>query len=109
VSGIANTSGTREQPDLLADINAAQRRVAELWKTKDPTLVKAFAEVTQLPEDVVQEALGRTTPLAGLREETIGTILKQLEFNRQNGTILQSDVWGGDTSKVKSELFVPTG
>jgi ABC-type nitrate/sulfonate/bicarbonate transport system substrate-binding protein len=99
----------KEHPDLLADINSAQRQVSELWKTKDPKLVKAFVEVTQLPEAVVQEALGRTTPLSGLRDETVSTILQQLQFNRQHGTILQSDVWMGDTSKLRTELFVLSG
>jgi ABC-type nitrate/sulfonate/bicarbonate transport system substrate-binding protein len=99
----------REHPDLLADINAAQRQVADLWQSKDPKLVKAFGEVTQLPESVVREALGRTTPLFGLRDETIGTILDQLAFNRQNGTILQSDAWSGDTAQLRHELFVQVG
>jgi ABC-type nitrate/sulfonate/bicarbonate transport system substrate-binding protein len=96
----------REQPDLLADINKAQQQVADMWKTRDPKLVKAFVDVTQLPEATVTEALGRTTPLSGLREETVSTILQQLQFNRQYGTILESDAWAGDTAKVRSELFV---
>jgi ABC-type nitrate/sulfonate/bicarbonate transport system substrate-binding protein len=106
---LASPQITREHPDLLADINTAQREVAELWTSKDPKLVKAFTEVTQLPESVVQEALGRTTPLFGLRDETISTILQQLDFNRQYGTILESDVWSGDTAKIRNELFVRVG
>lgn len=99
----------KEQPDLLADINDAQKQVAELWKKKDPKLVKAFVDVTTLPESVVQEALERTTPLFGLRDETIRTIVQQLQFNKEYGTILQSDVWSKDAAKVTSELFVKAG
>jgi ABC-type nitrate/sulfonate/bicarbonate transport system substrate-binding protein len=106
---LASPQITRDHPDLLADINAAQRQVADLWTNKDPKLIKAFTEVTQLPESVVQEALGRTTPLFGLRDDTINTILQQLQFNRQYGTILESDVWSGDTAKIRNELFVRVG
>jgi ABC-type nitrate/sulfonate/bicarbonate transport system substrate-binding protein len=99
----------RDHPDLLSDINEAQREVADLWNNRDPKLVKAFAAVTQLPESVVQEALGRTTPLFGLRDESIDTILQQLRFNRQYGTILQSDVWLGDSANIRNDLFVKVG
>lgn len=98
----------REQPDLLADINAAQREVATLWRSKDPKLVDAFATVTQLPKEVISEALGRTTPLFGLRDETIDTILAQLKFNREHGTILQSNIWN-EPAKLKQEMFVRVG
>jgi ABC-type nitrate/sulfonate/bicarbonate transport system substrate-binding protein len=106
---LATPQVAREHPDLLADLNAAQRQVAELWTSKDPTLVRAFTQVTQLSESVVREALGRTVPLSGLRDETVGTILRQLAFDRQHGTILQSDRWGGDTANLRNELFVQVG
>jgi ABC-type nitrate/sulfonate/bicarbonate transport system substrate-binding protein len=93
-----------EHPQLLADLNDAQRQVAELWAKKDPKLVNAFVEVTTLPSDVVEMALGATTPLWGLRPETIDTFLAQMQFNREHGTILQSDVWK-EPAKVKQELF----
>jgi ABC-type nitrate/sulfonate/bicarbonate transport system substrate-binding protein len=101
----------REHPDLLADINAAQREVAVLWQNKAPQLVDAFATVTQLPKEVIVEALDRTTPLSGLREETIDTILTQLKFNREFGTILQSDIWTdpAKAAQVKQEMFVKVG
>jgi ABC-type nitrate/sulfonate/bicarbonate transport system substrate-binding protein len=93
-----------EHPQLLADLNDAQREVAELWTQKDPRLVDAFVEVTTLPSDVVEMALGATTPLWGLRPETVDTFLAQMQFNREHGTILQSDVWK-EPAKVKQELF----
>jgi len=98
-----------EHPQLLADLNDAQREVAELWKKKDPRLVNAFVEVTTLPSDVVEMTLDATTPLWGLQPETIDTFLAQMQFNREHGTILQSDVWK-DPATVKQELFhMPTG
>ncbi len=106
---LATPQIVRDYPELLADINSAQRQVADLWTRKDPQLIKAFTEVTQLSESVVQEALGRTIPLSGLRDQTVGTFLQQLAFDRQHGTILQSDVWSGDTANVRSELFVQVG
>jgi hypothetical protein len=62
--------------------------------------------VTKLPEAVVREALGRTTPLSGLPDEGMDAILQQLSFNREHGTILLSDVWIEDSGKARRELFV---
>ena len=93
-----------EHPQLLADLNDAQREVAELWTKKDPRLVNAFMEVTTLPIDVVEMALGATTPLWGIRPETVDTFLAQMQFNREHGTILQSDVWK-EPGSVNEELF----
>jgi ABC-type nitrate/sulfonate/bicarbonate transport system substrate-binding protein len=93
-----------EHPQLLADLNDAQREVAELWAKKDPKLVNAFVEVTTLPSDVVEMALGATTPLWGLRPETVDTFLAQMQFNREHGTILQSGVWK-EPDRVQQELF----
>jgi ABC-type nitrate/sulfonate/bicarbonate transport system substrate-binding protein len=95
-------------PNLLQDINQAQAQVAELWKKKDPKAVQGMMDVTKLPQDVVETAFGRTTPLSGLRDEQVSLIIEQLKFNRQYGTILQSDVWN-DAAKVKSEMFVNVG
>jgi hypothetical protein len=63
-------------------------------------------KVTRLPKEVVQAALGRTTPLAGLPDRSIDTILRQIEFNRQHGTILRSDVWTQDPARARREMFV---
>ncbi len=101
---MAQPQVVNEHPQLLADLNDAQREVAELWTKKDPRLVNAFVEVTTLPSDVVEMALGATTPLWGLRSETVDTFLTQMQFNREHGTILQSDVWK-EPAKVKQELF----
>jgi hypothetical protein len=64
--------------------------------------------VTKLPEEEVREALGRTTPLSGLSDGSIDTILQQLRFNRAHGTILQSDVWTNDPGTARSDIFVQT-
>ncbi len=66
-------------------------------------------KVTRLPEDVVREALSRTTPLSGLPDPSIDVILQQLQFNREHGTIRQTDVWSQDPAKVRREMFVQFG
>ena len=63
-------------------------------------------KVTRLPESVVREALGRTAPLSGLSDQSIDVILQQLRFNREHGTILQSDGWANDQDKARREMFV---
>lgn len=90
---------------LLVDINAAQREAADLWKKKDPKAIDAIMAVTQMPKPVVELALGKTTPLAGIDDAMIDTMLTQLKFNREFGTLLKSDVWN-DPGSVKNELFV---
>jgi hypothetical protein len=60
--------------------------------------------VTELPKDAVEMALGQTSPLHGLTDEHIQTILAQLKLNRENGTILKSDIWL-DPAKVSPDLF----
>jgi NitT/TauT family transport system substrate-binding protein len=99
----------REYPLLLRDVNAAQAEVAELWKRGDAKAVDAMTTVTKLPPEVVREALGRTTPLSGLSDQSIDTVLQQIQFNRQHGTILQSDVWNDDLGKARREMFVQEG
>jgi NitT/TauT family transport system substrate-binding protein len=96
----------RQYPALLRDVNAAQARVAELWKRGDESVVQAMTRVTRLPEEVVKEALSRTTPLSGLPDRSVDTMIQQIQFNRQHGTVLQSDVWAGDPARARSELFV---
>jgi ABC-type nitrate/sulfonate/bicarbonate transport system substrate-binding protein len=98
--GIAN-----DFPRLMGDINAAQAEVAGLWTQRDPQAVEAMHQVTRLPSEVVADALGDTTPLSGLSQQAVDTMLQQLAFNRQYGTILQSDVWTQDTERAKRELF----
>ena len=97
---LAKPEVAQQYPALLRDINAAQAQVAELWKQGDAKAVDAMMQVTRLPEEVVREALGRTTPLAGLSDQAIDTILRQLQFNREHGTILKSDVWMQDPAKA---------
>jgi hypothetical protein len=83
--------------------------VAELWKRGDAQAVQAMTQVTRLPEEVVREALGRTTPLSGLSGPSIDAIIRQLQFNRRFGTILRSDVWQDDPARARREMFVQTG
>lgn len=102
---LASPQLAREFPELLRDMNAAQAEVADLWKRKDPSIIKAQMDVTKLPQNVVETALGRTTPLSGLRDAQMDLIVEQLKFNRQYGTILQKDIWN-NAAQVKSEMFV---
>ena len=99
----------QQYPALLKDVNAAQAEVAELWKRGHAKAVEAMMAVTKLPEAVVREALGRTTPLSGLSDQSIDVILQQLRFNREHGTILQSDVWTRDPAAPRREMFVQVG
>jgi ABC-type nitrate/sulfonate/bicarbonate transport system substrate-binding protein len=103
---LAKPSIAQQFPALLRDLNAAQAQVAALWKQGDTKAVEAMIKVTRLPEEVVREALARTTPLSGLSDQSIDTILQQLQFNREHGTILQSDVWKADPAKARREMFV---
>lgn len=82
-----------EYPELMQDIIAAQEEVAKLWEAVDEKAVQAFANVTELPPDVISTALSRTTPLYGLSKDLQDTILMQLQFNRESGVLLQSDLW----------------
>ena len=43
--------------------------------------------------------LAGTTPLAGLDDESMETFFEQLRFDRQFGTLLQSDVWSQDAER----------
>jgi hypothetical protein len=58
---------------------------------------------------VVREAFGRTTPISGLSDQLIDVILQQIRFNREYGTILQSDVWTHDQATPRREIFVQAG
>jgi ABC-type nitrate/sulfonate/bicarbonate transport system substrate-binding protein len=95
----------REFKALVSDINQAQAEVADLWQNKDPKAVDAIMQVTQLPKEVVEMALGQTRPLHGLTDEHIRTILAQLKLNREHGTILKSDIWL-DPARVSPDLFL---
>jgi ABC-type nitrate/sulfonate/bicarbonate transport system substrate-binding protein len=106
---VAQLEIARQYPTLLRDVNAAQAEVAKLWKQRDAKAVDAMVKVTRLPEDVVSEALGRTTPLSGLSDQSMDVILQQLQFNREHGTILQSDIWTNDRGRVRREIFVQAG
>jgi ABC-type nitrate/sulfonate/bicarbonate transport system substrate-binding protein len=106
---LAQPDVAQQYPELLRDFNAAQAQVAALWKQGDAKAVEAMVRVTQRPEEVVREALGWTTPLSGLPDQSIDIILQQLQFNREHGTILQSDVWSQNPDKARRELFVQIG
>jgi ABC-type nitrate/sulfonate/bicarbonate transport system substrate-binding protein len=106
---VARPELAQQYPALLRDLNAAQAQVAELWKQQDTKAVHAMMAVTKLPEEVVREALGQTTPLSGLSDALKDTILQQLRFNREHGTILQSDVWTQDPATPRRELFAQDG
>jgi ABC-type nitrate/sulfonate/bicarbonate transport system substrate-binding protein len=106
---LAKPSIAQQFPALRRDLNAAQAQVAALWKQGDAKAVEAMMKVTRLPEEVVREALALTTPLSGLSDQSIDTILQQLQFNREHGTILQSDVWKADPAKARREMFVQVG
>jgi ABC-type nitrate/sulfonate/bicarbonate transport system substrate-binding protein len=93
-------------PALLRDVNAAQAEVAELWKQGDTKAVEAMMKVTRLTEEAVREALGRTTPLSGLADQSIDVILQQIRFSREHGSILQSDIWIDNPDKARREMFV---
>jgi ABC-type nitrate/sulfonate/bicarbonate transport system substrate-binding protein len=106
---VAQPEIAKQYPMLLQDINAAQAQVAELWKQGDPKAVDAMTKVTKLPAEVAREALGRTTPLSGLSDQNVEVILQQLQFNREHGTILQSDVWINDPGRARRDIFVHAG
>jgi ABC-type nitrate/sulfonate/bicarbonate transport system substrate-binding protein len=95
-----------DYPDLLRDVNEAQSHIAALWKARDAEAVTAMQQVTSLPPEIIAEAFGRTSPLAGLDDQQIETFLAQLRFNREYGTALQSDVWTQDAARVRDNLFV---
>jgi hypothetical protein len=67
-------------------------------------VVDVVMRVTTLPKEVVDMALGQISPLHGLTDEHIQTILAQLKLNREHGTILKSDIWL-DPAKVSPDLF----
>jgi len=97
-------------PQLLADVNASQREAYDIWQNKKDVARKAIAEVTQLSPEDVDFAMSRTKQVMyGLTDAQIDTMLKELKHNRDNGTLLESNIWN-DPAKVKSELFfVPPG
>ena len=97
-----------------------QQSVVEIWRATGKTIVfithsieEALAIGTRVgllsPEPVVQEALGRTTPISGLSDQALDTILQQIRFNREHGTILKSDVWVQDAATPRREMFVQVG
>jgi ABC-type nitrate/sulfonate/bicarbonate transport system substrate-binding protein len=106
---LARPEIAEKYPALLQDVNAAQAQVAELWRQGDPKSVDAMMKEMKLPEPVVREALSRTTPLSGLTDQNVEAILQQLQFNRDYGTILQSEVWSQDPGKARREMFVQVG
>ncbi len=78
--------------------------MADLWQRRDPAAIDAIMQVTQMPKEVVELALNHSTPLHGLTDEQVQTMLAQLKHNREHGTILKSDLWL-DPAKAKDALF----
>ena len=95
----------QQYPQLLRDINDAQREAADMWNRRDEAAITSIMEITQLPRDVVVRAMSRTTILHGLTDDQMNLMIEQLKFNREHGTVLRSDVWN-DAAKVKSEFFL---
>jgi ABC-type nitrate/sulfonate/bicarbonate transport system substrate-binding protein len=95
----------QQYPQLLRDINDAQREAADMWNRRDEAAITSIMEITQLPRDVVVRAMSRTTILHGLTDDQMNLMIEQLRFNREHGTVLRSDVWN-DAAKVKSEFFL---
>ena len=92
-------------PELLGDINAAQREAHNIWQNQPEVAQRAIAAVTQLPLPDVAFAMQNTRQVMyGLSEGNMTTILAQLKFNRDNGTLLRSDVWN-DPARMRQELF----
>jgi len=92
-------------PELLADINAAQREAYDIWHNQKDVAQRAIAEVTQLPPADVEFAMSQTRQvLFGLTDAQMDTILRQLRHNREHGTLLEKDVWN-DPARMKQELF----
>jgi NitT/TauT family transport system substrate-binding protein len=98
-----------DMPDFLHDMNQSQAAVAELWRQRDPRAVQAMQQVTSLESEVVSEAFSRTSPLAGLTDEMVDTFLTMMRFNREYGSLLQSDVWLHDRERVHTDLFARLG
>jgi ABC-type nitrate/sulfonate/bicarbonate transport system substrate-binding protein len=92
-------------PQLLADINTSQREAFDIWQNKKDVARQAIAEVTQLSLEDVDFAMSRTKQVMyGLSDAQIETMLKELKHNRDNGTLLESNIWN-DPAKLKAELF----
>lgn len=97
----------RKYPQLLKDINDAQREAVEMWRSERAS--QAIMAITGLPKDVVDYAMRNTKKmLYGLTEEHIDSMMEQLRLARQHGTILQSDIWTvpEKAKKVREELFL---
>jgi hypothetical protein len=94
-----------DHPNLLRDVNDAQAQVARLWKQGDARAVQAMHEVTSLSPEIIADAFGRTSPLSGLDNGTVETLLAQMRFDRQYGTLLQSDVWTQDSEWLRLDMF----
>lgn len=93
-------------PNLLADINDAQREAYEIWQNQPEVAQRAIVEITKLSPDEVAFAMSQTKQvLYGLTEAQIDTMLAQLRHNREHGTLLKSDIWY-NPGQLKQQLFV---
>jgi ABC-type nitrate/sulfonate/bicarbonate transport system substrate-binding protein len=71
-----------EHPNLLRDVNDAQAQVAQLWTQGDGRAVQAMHD-----------------------DGIVETLLAQMRFDRQYGTLLQSDVWTQDSERLRGDMF----
>ncbi len=96
----------QQYPELLKDINDAQKEAADIWATQPEVAAQAIMAVTQLPKDDVLFAMKETKQVMwGLTDANIDTILAQLKHNREYGTLLKSDIWLNPDQKLREDMF----
>jgi ABC-type nitrate/sulfonate/bicarbonate transport system substrate-binding protein len=108
VAYLAKPELAEQCPNLLADINDAQREAYEIWQNQPEVAQRAIVEVTKLTPDEVAFAMSQTKQvLYGLTEAQIDTMLAQLRHNREHGTLLKSDIWYNPGSLKQQLFFIP--
>lgn len=96
----------QQYPELLKDINDAQKEAADIWANQPEVAAQAIMAVTQLPKEDVLFAMKETKQVMwGLTDANIDTILAQLKHNREFGTLLKSDMWLNPDQKLRQDLF----
>ncbi|MBX5491767.1 MAG: transporter substrate-binding domain-containing protein [Chloroflexi bacterium] len=108
VAYLAKPELAEQCPNLLADINDAQREAYEIWQNQPEVAQRAIVEVTKLTPDEAAFAMSQTKQvLYGLTEAQIDTMLAQLRHNREHGTLLKSDVWYNPEQLKQQLFFIP--
>jgi sulfonate transport system substrate-binding protein len=86
------------------DLNAAQKDAVEIWYGKPARAKEIMADVTKLPNDVIDVAYRETVRmLSGLPDEQVDTLIAQLKINKEFG-FLKSDIWE-QPDRVRREFF----